>query len=406
MIINSVNLFKSISDFYVVGISYRNTDTDTRGQFALSTEQYEQLLAAAQGNGIDEFFVLSTCNRTEIYGLAASAKQLAHFLCAQTKGDASTFLQYAYFKQGKVAIDHLMQVSSGLDSQILGDYEIISQLKQSVKIAKAHHCIGLFTEKLINSTLQSARNIRSHTQLSSGSVSVSFAAVQYIQQHFADTSDKKILLVGVGKIGRNTCKNIVSILGTNQITLVNRTNEKAEELATSLGIDFSPYHTLEEQAQEADIILVATNAPEPTLLAKHVQQSGPKLIIDLSIPNNVDPSVVQIEGVRLVNVDELSKVADETLQKRMAEVPKAKQIIAAQLDEFMNWYLMRQHVPVIKAVKHTLKTLQQEQLFETAPMHNEERIQKVLNNMATQMREKNQGGCNFILAINDFMTRS
>lgn len=396
---------KSISDFYIVGINHRNTDAGIRGDFAINTEQYEQLLDAAKANHIDEFFVLSTCNRTEIYGVASSAKHLAQFLCSRTAGNFDTFSQHAYYKQGKMAIEHLLQVSAGLDSQILGDYEIISQIKQAVKQAKEKECIGLFTEKLFNNTLQSSRSIRSNTKLSSGSVSVSFAAVQYIQQQFDQTADKKILLVGTGKIGRNTCKNIVSILGTNNITLVNRTNEKAQELAAELGLKFSSYHSLEEEARQADVILVATNATEPTLLRKHVEGYGAKLIIDLSIPYNVEATVAALDSVRLVNVDELSKVADETLQNRMAEVPKAKRIIEEHVAEFKNWYIMRQHVPVIKAVKSTLETLQQTHLLEAVPVQSNDKIQKVLNNMATQMRQKNQGGCNFILAINDFMTR-
>lgn len=408
MVTKSVNTLKSISDFYVVGINYRNTDAAVRGDFAISNDQYIHLLESAKIHGIDELFILSTCNRTEIYGLASTAKQLAQFLCKETKGSLEVFMQHAYFKQGKSAIEHLLKVSAGLDSQILGDYEIISQIKQSVKISKANGCIGLFTEKLFNTALQSSRSIRSNTKLSSGSVSVSFAAVQYIQQHFAQANDKKILLIGVGKIGRNTCKNIVSTLGTNQITLINRTNEKAEELATSLGIDSAPFITLEEQAQEADVILVATNAQKPTLLKKHIEGSGPKLIIDLSIPYNVAADVCELDHIRLVNVDELSKVADETLQNRLLEVPKAQQIIEEHIIEFKNWYVMRQHVPVIKAVKSTLETIQQkhQDVLVAAPVQCNDNIQKVLNNMAIQMRQKNQGGCNFILAINDFMTRS
>lgn len=401
-----MNLLRSISDFYIVGINYRNADADTRSQFAISTEQYETLLKAAPDNGIEEFFILSTCNRTEIYGIASSAKQLAKFLCLETKGDYETFTQHAYFKQGKIAIDHLLQVSAGLDSQILGDYEIISQIKQAVKIAKDSGCIGLFIEKLFNTTLQSSRAIRSNTKLSSGSVSVSYAAVQFIQQQFEQTNDKKILLLGVGKIGRNTCKNIVSTLGTSNITLINRTSEKAIELANELGLKHQPYELLEQEAKTADVILVATNAAEPTLLKKHIENSGAKLIIDLSIPYNVAHSVTELEGVRLVNVDELSKVADKTLQNRMLEVPHAKEIIATHITEFKSWYNMRQHVPVIKAAKCTLETLQQKHQLENTPIQSDDKIQKVLNNMATQMRQKNQGGCNFILAINDFMTRS
>jgi glutamyl-tRNA reductase len=408
VVINSVNTLKSISDFYVVGINYRNTDASIRGDFAINSEQYELLLKAAKVWDIDELFILSTCNRTEIYALTSSANQLANFLCSQTKGSVETFVQHAYFKQGKAAIDHLLQVSSGLDSQILGDYEIVSQMKLSVKVAKAYNCIGLFTEKVINVALQSSRSIRSNTQLSSGSVSVSFAAVQFIQQQFDETKDKKILLIGVGKIGRNTCKNIVSVLGTKNINLINRTAQKAEELADELGLTYNKNKSFEQQAQEADVILVATNANTPTLLKKHIEGSGSKLIIDLSIPYNVAADVTELENVRLVNVDELSKVADATLQNRLLEVPKAKQIIAEHIAEFKNWYIMRQHVPVIKAVKTTLETIQQkhQDVLLAEPLQSNDKIQKVLNNMASQMRHNNQGGCNFILAINDFMTRS
>lgn len=402
-----MNLLQSISDFYVVGINYRNTDTTTRGLFAVGTDQYENLLKEAKTSGIEEFFVLSTCNRTEIYGIAGSAKKMAQFLCSQTKGDIQTFLSFAYFKQGYDAIDHLLQVSAGLDSQILGDYEIVSQIKLAVKISKQHNCIGLFTEKLFNCMLQSSRSIRSNTQLSSGSVSVSFAAVQFIQQHFEQTADKKILLIGTGKIGRNTCKNIVTTLGSRNITLLNRTNEKASALAKELNLHHNTYEMLEQEARVADVILVATNADTPTLLSRHIEGCGAKLIIDLSVPQNVETAVSALPGVRLVNVDELSRVADKTLQNRMAEVPKARKIIGEHVTEFTNWYIMRQHVPVIKAVKTTLETLQTRQLQEAdMPLQSDDRIQKVLNNMASQMRRKNEGGCNFILAINDFITRS
>lgn len=395
----------NISDFHVAGISYRNTDAETRGRYAINEQQYKSLLAAADQYQIDEFFVLSTCNRTEIYGFAPSAEWLGQFLCSQTEGDAEGFEQISYRKTGKSAIEHLFQVSAGLDSQILGDYEIISQIKLAIKTAKAHHRTGLFTEKLWDYTLQSSRNIRSKTQLSSGSVSVSFAAAQYIRKHFDRTDDKKILLIGTGKIGRNTCKNIVSTLGTKDITLINRTHEKAEQLATELQIRFCPFESLEAEAAKADVILVATNAPQPTLLRKHLQNSAASLVIDLSIPNNVDAAVDGFNGIRLVNVDELSKVADETLQNRRLEIPKAEQIIEEQITEFKNWYLMRKHVPVIKAAKSTLENLQQQHMQHIVP-DGQERIQKVLNTMACQMRKKNEGGCNFISAINDFMASS
>lgn len=408
MVFNSVNSLKNISNFYVVGINYRNTDAATRGDFAINNDQYEGLLNKASAFQVDEFFVLSTCNRTEIFGVAPSAIALAQFICTETKGNLEVFNQHSYCKNGEVAISHLLQVAAGIDSQILGDYEIISQIKKAANISKAHNCLGLFLEKIINTTLQSSRVVRANTKLSSGSVSVSFAAVQYIQEQFAETKDKKILLIGTGKIGRNTCKNIVSVLGTKNINLINRTAEKAEELANELGLTHNKDKTFEQQAQEADIILVATNANAPTLHKHHIEGSGAKLIIDLSIPYNVSADVIPLPGVRLVNVDELSKVTDKTLQMRKGEVPKAQNIINNHIVDFVKWYKMRQHVPVIKAVKCTLETIQikHQDILVTDCFQNEDKIQKVLNNMAVQMQQKNEGGCTYIKALNDFMTPS
>lgn len=403
-----MSTLKNIDDFYVVGISYRNTDTLTRGRFAVQAPQYQALLESAPVYGIEEFFVLSTCNRTEIYGVAPSAGQLASFLTTQTSGSWELFMQKSYILRGQEAIAHLFKVSAGIDSQILGDYEIISQIKLAVKTAKAAQCIGLFLEKMFNSTLQSSRAIRSLTKLSSGSVSVSFAAAQYIAEHFPEQERPrpKIVLLGTGKIGRNTCKNLIDTLHTRDITLVNRTEEKAQELAHSLGLAYAPYTELEQIARDADVILVATNAPQPTLTRKHLAGSRAKIVIDLSVPHNVAADVAESD-LCLVNVDELSQVADKTLQMRKLEVPKAEIIINEHIAEFRNWYLMRQHVPVIRAVKHTLEHLKtRHSEFAEAPMQSDDTIQKVLNNMAMQMRSNNQGGCNFILAINDFMTRA
>jgi glutamyl-tRNA reductase len=402
-----VNSLKSIADFYVVGINYRKADTAVRGHYAMNQEQYGALLQEAARQHLSELFVVSTCNRTELYGIAPSAKELTALLGKQTKGSADELAQLVSTYQGKQAIEHLFRVAAGLDSQILGDYEIVGQIKQSVSFAKSQNMIGLFLEKLFNNTLQSSRAIRSNTKLSSGTVSVSFAAAQYIARRMPDAAGKKILLVGTGKIGRNTCKNLVDCLQTRNITLLNRTNEKAAALAQELGLQSAPYEDLSEQLKQADVILVSTNAEQPTILKAQLEGCGDKLVIDLSIPNNVETSVATLPGVVLVNVDELSKVNDETLQMRSAEVPKAKAIIEEHMAEFKEWYLMRKNVPVIKAVKNKLETLKGGQVCaaETTPQ-DQEKIQQVLNVMATKMRHRNQGGCNYIEALNDFMTRS
>ena len=402
-----------IGTFFIAGMNYKKSDATIRGQYAINKEQYTNLLSLAPQFGITQFFVLSTCNRTEIYGFADNAESLCQLLCTQTQGSLDNFIAMSYIKKGKKAIEHLFEVAAGLDSQILGDYEIIGQIKQAFKFSKQNKFIGAYLERLVNGVLQSSKTIKNTTGLSGGTVSVSFAAIQYIKEHVRSLDGKKILLLGTGKIGRNTCKNMVDYLDTKNITLINRTENKAAELAAELGLQYAPLQDLAKHVAEAAIILVATNSAEPVILKEHVINSTDKLIIDLSIPYNVEVAAQNLPNVTLINVDELSKIKDATLQKREAEVPKAKIIIEEYINEFLSWHQMRKNVPVLKAVKVKLEQMNSCNLFintlysttSTMPSVNytEEKIQKVINGMALKMRIKNQRGCYYIEAINEYI---
>ena len=399
-----------INHFCIAGINYKKTDADVRGQFAVNNSQYAQLLQQAGKIGLTELFVVSTCNRTEIYGFAQEPQQLTKLLCSVTEGSEETFNRLAYIKKGKEAVQHLMDVGAGLDSQILGDYEIVGQIKQAAKFSKEHGMLGAFTERLVNSMLQCSKAIKNQTELSGGTVSVSFAAVQYIRENVADIANKKILLIGVGKIGRNTCKNLVDYLQTTNITLINRTEEKAAELADELGVRHAQLNELPQLIASSDIILVATNSPDPIITHSCLEGGGDKLIIDLSIPYNVEASARNLSNIELLNVDELSKMKDETLQKRQAEVPKAKIIISTHLAEFLEWHDMRKHVPVLKAVKIKLKEIHTHPLYKFSSIGTasrtadaDKRIQRVINGMATKLRSQNNKGCHYLEAINEFI---
>lgn len=402
-----------ISTFFIAGINYKKSDATIRGQYAINNDQYATLLSLAPQFGIKELFVLSTCNRTEIYGFVENVTNLCELLCTQTQGSLDNFIEMSYVKNGRQAIEHLFDVAAGLDSQILGDYEIIGQIKLAVKFSKQHHFIGAYLERLVNGVLQSSKMIKNTTALSGGTVSVSFAAIQYIKENVSNLAGKKILLLGTGKIGSNTCKNLVDYLETKNITLINRTESKAAELATELGLQYAPINELAKYIAESAIILVATNSPEPVILKSHVINSGDKLIIDLSIPYNVEIAAQNLPNITLVNVDELSKIKDKTLQKREAEVPKAKVIIEEHINDFLNWHLMRKNVPILKAVKIKLEQMNSCTLFvntfstkiSTTLSFNdtEEKIQKVINGMAVKMRSQNQRGCHYIEAINEYI---
>ncbi len=401
-----------ISTFFIAGINYKKSDATSRGLYAVNNDQYAALLALAPQFGIKELFVLSTCNRTEIYGFAENANSLCELLCTQTQGSLGNFMAMSYVKKGRQAIEHLFEVAAGLDSQILGDYEIIGQIKQSFKFSKQQGFIRAYLERLVNGVLQSSKTIKNTTALSGGTVSVSFAAIQYIKAHFNNLADKKILVLGTGKIGKNACKNMVDYLPTNNITIINRTDNKAAKLATELGLFHAPISELEKQIAASDIILVATNSSHPVILEEHLVNTTDKLIIDLSIPYNVETSARNLPGITLVNVDELSKIKDLTLQTRKAEVPRAKEIIDERINDFLQWHQMRKHVPVLKAVKNKLQQINSCTLYtstfskEIAASQvsgEEEKIQKVIDGMAVKMHSKNLRGCHYIEAINEYI---
>ena len=400
------NSLKDFSRFFIAGINYKKTDAAIRSQFSILDDQYAAINEVSYSFCVKEFFIVSTCNRTEIYGFADNAAQLINLLCTQTDASAEKFSELAYIKQGIQAIEHLFEVAAGLDSQILGDYEIVGQIKKAARIAKDSECIDAFTERLINNALKASKAIKNKTELSGGTVSVSFAAVQYIRENVKAVKSKDILLLGTGKIGRNTCKNIVDYLDTKKVTLINRSEEKAKNLAVELGLRSAPIEELNQYIGSADIIITATNSTEPIILEQHLNGAGEKLIIDLSVPYNIEAAAQQLSNIKLVNVDELSKMKDETLSRRIAEIPKAKKINAEHIREFIEWYKMRKNVPVLKAVKSKLKEIHTAPLF--IPLANsqvspDERIQRVINGMASKMREQNQKGCYYIEAINEFI---
>ena len=401
-----------ITSFFIAGINYKKSNASVRGKFSINTDQYLNIISSAHLYNVKEFFVLSTCNRTEIYGFAENADLLCQLLCSQTEGKLESFYELSYQKCGLEAIEHLFNVAAGLDSQILGDYEIVGQIKKATKLSKEHNFTGAYLDRLINEVLQATKKIRTNTAMSSGTVSVSFAAVQYARQWFKQIVGKKILLLGTGKIGSNTCNNIVDYLPSTQVTLINRTIEKAVALAEKFSMVYDSINNLQQHINDADIIIVATNADEPIITKLHLKSNSKKLIIDLSVPCNVAPDVKELAGIELVNVDELSRIKDETLHKRSAEIPKVKAIIAEHIQAFKEWHVMRKHVPILKEVKIHLQkihfgfeySLMAAPVFSLCEKTAEEKIQKAINGMAVKMRAHNNKGCYYIEAMNDFIS--
>ena len=350
-------------NLYNIGVSYKKADAHTRGRYSLSKENQIKLLKEAKEIGFEGIFILSTCNRTEITGFAEHPYQLIQLLCKYSDGNVEEFARISNVYKGNEAVNQLFRIGTGLESQILGDYEIVGQLKLAFKLAKKYHTINAHLERLINLVLQASKKVKNTTQLSSGTTSVSYAAVQYIIQNIPSYNSKNILVFGLGKMGKHTCKNLAEYTKNKAVCLINRTEEKAISFVKEhTSIRNSSIENLTQEIANSDILIVSTGSDTPTVTKEHLSSDKEILILDLSMPENVDTSVSEFENVSLVNVDELSKITLETLSTRQKEVPKAEEIIEVHKEEFNDWLNNRKLVPAINALKESLEAIQKDEI--------------------------------------------
>ena len=356
---------RDIIRFYVVGVSYKNADLLTRGKFSLSKFKVSLLLKQAKVDGLNELMVISTCNRTELYGIVENPKILIEYLCKFSDGDQAQFYEKGYILSEQLAINHVFRVGCGLDSQIIGDFEIIGQLKKSFYNSKKYNIVSGFSERLINAVIQSSKRIKTETELSSGATSVSFASVHYILKNVNDVKNKSILLFGTGKIGRNTCENLIKHTQNDHIVLINRSEESAQKVAGKFNLVVKNIRNLDNEIAKSDILIVATGADDITVDTSIIANNRPLLILDLSIPSNVDNKLKNLENVTVVNLDELSQLTNAALKKRQKFIPEAIQILNEIQNEFLQWVAHRKFAPTLKALKQTLLNGQLSQKEET-----------------------------------------
>ena len=386
--------------FYAVGLSYKKADAEVRGKFSLNSLAKTKLLEQAKKEGIESLIVTSTCNRTEIYGFAEHPFQLIKLICENSLGTVEDFQNVGFVYKNQEAISHMFRVGTGLDSQILGDFEIISQVKTSFAESRSFGLINTFLDRLINAVIQASKKVKNETEISSGATSVSFASVQYIIKNVPNISTKNILLFGTGKIGRNTCENLVKHTKNDHITLINRTKYKAERLAGKLNLIVKDYSELHLELQKADVVVVATGAQNPTIDKAILNLKKPILILDLSIPKNVNEDVKELEGVTLIHMDHLAQLTDETLENRKMHIPAAELIIEEIKEEFTTWTKKRKFAPTIHALKAKLNAIKDSELdFQSKKISNfnEEQaeiisariIQKITTHFANHLKDDN-----------------
>ena len=388
----SMNKTNLNSSFCVVGVSYHRTDAPTRGLFSLDEHKSRKLSEKASQIGASSLMIVSTCNRTELYAEVENEEILVGLLCEFTKGTKEMFAKHGYIKTEEEAIDHVFQVGTGLDSQILGDFEIIAQIKKSFKQAKKSKLTSAFLERLCNSVIQASKRIKNETEISTGATSVSFASVKYLMQEIPEVQSKKIVLFGTGKIGRNTCENLVKHTKNQQITLINRTRDRAEEVAGKFKVDVKSFSDLPSEIRTADVLIVATGAANPTVNKDLLRTKNNLLILDLSVPQNVASDVTEIDGVSLVGIDQLSKITDDTLERRKQYIPQALAIIEEIQADFIEWLSNRKFAPVVAAVKAKLQSYKNEEIDfhskKNQPVLDEKAIDLVSNRLIQKITKQ------------------
>lgn len=391
---------RSEGNFYAIGLNYKKADAEIRGHFSIPESSQHTLLSRAKEDGIFALTVISTCNRTELYGFAEHPYQIIKLLCEHTHGTVEEFEQVAYIYKNSEAVSHLFRVGTGLDSQILGDFEIISQLRVALKRSKKMGLLNAYMERLGNSVIRASKRIKNETEISNGVTSVSFAAVQYIMARVPYVSEKNILLFGIGKIGRNTCENLVKHTKNGHITLINRTKVKAEEIAGKFNLIVKDYTNIQSEIAQSDVLIVATGAQQPTISNELLYLKKPLLILDLSIPKNVASNVCDNELVTLVHLDELSQITNQTLTHRHSQVPKAEKINAEVAREFTAWAENRKFAPTIKALKTKLSEIKEGEIDnqrtklsnfneEQAEIISDRIIHKITTHFANHLKQEN-----------------
>jgi glutamyl-tRNA reductase len=355
----------TIQDFTTIGINHWDAPVKIREKFSLDSDKVEKLLEGASREGISSIFVVSTCNRTELFAQGVTTQELIRLLTTYSNGTLDEFHNYGFELEGVRAIQHLFKVATGLDSQILGDLQVVKQVKEGYEFSSSRDMISGELHRLIQHVFRAHKRSRNETSLGHGAATVAYAAVKFAIRTFDNLTNKNILLVGTGKIGKVTCKNLVN-LGANKLTLINRTRDRAEFVADKFNLEVANMDQLPEQIADADLVIVATGSSEPVIRPEHmlpsIQNPKFKVMLDLSVPRNIDPKVAALDFVDVANMDMLSDVTDEAYQKREKEVPQVKKIIEDEIENYMLWLEEQRVVPTIKALTQKFESIREDEL--------------------------------------------
>lgn len=358
--------------FSITGVNHRSAPVEVRERLAFDEPSLALALDSLKGRpGVQEGMILSTCNRVEI-ALACeenlNGEALVHqFLADTRKVDPEWVRRYLYRYQDRDAIRHLFRVAASLDSMVVGEPQILGQLKTAYALAKDHGVIDSFLDALLTRAFSVAKRVRSETEIGANAVSVSYAAVELAREIFGSLKNKKVLLIGAGKMSEAAARHLKRC-GVANISVTNRTRSRAEEMARLFEGKIVDYERYLAFLPEVDIVITSSGAPHFILTQADVRKiiaarkNAPMFVIDIAVPRNVEPSVNEIDNVFLYDIDDLQKVVDTNLKGRKQEAEDAEQIIAEEVERMVSRLKSREIVPMIVSLQEQLESMRQAEL--------------------------------------------
>lgn len=368
-----------------ISINHRTAPIELREIVHLSHEEVESFTQEMVSSLFSEAFVISTCNRTELYGIpvdpATGFRAMQNFLLERKKIPQMSDRHFENFFSCS-AVNHLFRVSSGIDSQLVGDNQILGQLKEAFRVSEENGAAGFLMKRLFDAASRTGKRVKTETIISDGAITVSYAAVQLTEKIFHNLAKKSALVIGAGETAEIAAKHL-SEKGIGALTISNRTHSKASVLAAKLGCRSLAFEKLKEELHRFDIIISATGAPHVILTVDDIRGALKKrngvstCIIDIAVPRDVDSSVSQLDNVFYHDLDSLKIIVDQNLKKRDQEIPRAKEIIEEEMVGFFNWYNSLEAGPLIKSLREYFEKVRTEELEKQRHRFSEEDYEKL-----------------------------
>ena len=395
-----------------IGISHHTAAVDIRERMWLSDDEAKEALRQLKERFLAECVLFSTCNRTELYGLApeggVTEGDLKKFLIEFKNAADAVHEEHFLGVAAEEAVSHLFRVASGVDSMVIGDIQILNQVKEAFNLSREMDTMGPVMNRLMQAALHVGKRIRTETTICEGAVSVSYAAVELANKIFADLSKKTVLLIGAGETGELTLKHLVG-RGIGQVKIANRTRAKAEALVASFGGSVLEYENMVEGLRTADIVVTSVSSPsyvvQPDDVHKVMKQrsNNPLFLIDIGVPRNVNPVARKIENVFLYDIDSLSAIVDKNLERRKAELPKVAAIVEAEKLEFFRWHNSLEVGPTIHDLREAFESIRQQEVEKNINRFKAEDrdlvelltkriLNKVLHQPTTMLRQGTENG--------------